>query len=446
MKKILQNKYLIIELSVILMISFLYNLIITPLNYDEIWNYGFAYNISTGLIPYKDFNMVITPLFPFLGSIFMVIFGKNIVVYHIFNSFICTLIFYLIKKQVPRGYYIVYAFLILFSLPNYSLFCVLLLYLLMILEDKKSNDYLVGVVLGLTFLTKQNIGIMLCIPTLFTKDIKKIIKRIIGFLIPNIIFLIYLLISDTLYEFLDYCLFGLSSFAKENLVISDFIKLTIVAIIYLIYKYIKINDIKILYLLCFQILALPLFDTYHVMLSFLPVLGYFLSGLKLKVNITRIAFIIFISIISMNRLKYYVEDIIFYPNNTTVYKYRNLNKNIEKEIIKISDYIVENKDKIFIVNDLAYLLKLEANLKLTKYDLLNDGNLGKNGHLKIIEGIDEFCNSNECIILMCKKEINNNTLSQTNQDIITHVANTYKEIGKISIFTIYGNEGRNEEE
>jgi len=41
------------------------------------------------------------------------------------------------------------------------------------MENKKTNNYVIGIVLGLTFLTKQNIGIMLCIPTIFTKDIKK---------------------------------------------------------------------------------------------------------------------------------------------------------------------------------------------------------------------------------------------------------------------------------
>ena len=35
-------------------------------NLDEIWNFNFARNIANGLIPYKDFNMVQTPLLPFI--------------------------------------------------------------------------------------------------------------------------------------------------------------------------------------------------------------------------------------------------------------------------------------------------------------------------------------------------------------------------------------------
>ena len=44
-------------------------LIIQPNDYDEIWNYGFSYNMASGYLPYRDFNMIITPLFNFLISI-----------------------------------------------------------------------------------------------------------------------------------------------------------------------------------------------------------------------------------------------------------------------------------------------------------------------------------------------------------------------------------------
>jgi len=121
MKKITKIKYLIIELVIV----FLITLININLDNDEIWNYGFAYNISNGLIPYKDFNMIITPLFPFLGSVFLSIFGKSLLVYHIFNTLICTTIFYLIKKLLSNTSYIVYYLFLIISSPNYNLFCVL---------------------------------------------------------------------------------------------------------------------------------------------------------------------------------------------------------------------------------------------------------------------------------------------------------------------------------
>ena len=153
----------------------------------------------------------------------------------------------------------------------------------MTLENRKSNDYIIGIILGLTFLTKQNIGIYLCIPTLFIKDIKKIIKRIIGFIIPNLIILIYLLNNDCLYEFIDYTFLGVSEFAKENLLIRpSCLLIVIISYIYIVYKYIKTKDIKLIYLFCFELLVFPLIEQYHVMIAIIPTLGYFFNTLKLN--------------------------------------------------------------------------------------------------------------------------------------------------------------------
>ena len=79
-KKILNKKYQILEITLIFILTLLFNLICITINGDEIWNYGFAYNIATGLIPYKDFNMIVTPLFPMISAIFMKIFGINIII------------------------------------------------------------------------------------------------------------------------------------------------------------------------------------------------------------------------------------------------------------------------------------------------------------------------------------------------------------------------------
>ena len=59
-EKLKKEKYQILELIIIFILTLLFNLICNKLTNDEIWNYGFIYNISTGLIPYKDFNMIIT--------------------------------------------------------------------------------------------------------------------------------------------------------------------------------------------------------------------------------------------------------------------------------------------------------------------------------------------------------------------------------------------------
>ena len=65
-----------------------FNLFLYSSTLDEIWNYGFSYNILNGVLPYRDFNMVLTPLYSFIMTIPLFIFGNNILVFHIFNVFI----------------------------------------------------------------------------------------------------------------------------------------------------------------------------------------------------------------------------------------------------------------------------------------------------------------------------------------------------------------------
>ena len=86
-----------LTLIVLFIFFLLFNLIISPLNLDEIWSYGFSYNIANGLIPYKDFNMVITPFYSILMALFLKI-NNNILFFHIINSLIPTSILYITHK------------------------------------------------------------------------------------------------------------------------------------------------------------------------------------------------------------------------------------------------------------------------------------------------------------------------------------------------------------
>lgn len=432
------KKYIAIELLCIFIVTLLYNLICNPVILDEIWNYGFTYNIANGLIPYKDFNMVITPFYPFLGALFLIIFGKSLLVYHIFNALICTGIFYFMKITLNKSYYIVYSILLLVSLPNYSLFSILLLYIILYLEDNKNNDFLIGIFIGLTFLTKQNIGIMFILPSILTKKFKQIKNRTIGFIIPNIIFFLYLIITDSLLSFIDYAFLGLSSFAENNILFSMWGTLTIIAIIYLIYQYVITKDIKVLYLLFFQIIAYPIFDTYHVLIPFIPVLGYFLSKLNLVVKVTQVAFIIFISIVFAYNINNILNGNNRFPNDTNVCKMRILDDNTISNIKEVSNYLKENKD-VYIINDKAYVYKLESDIPINKFDLLNDGNLGKDGDIRLIKEIEYKCKEKICTFLMREDEIYDDTLTQTNRQIINYINDNYKKVGKIIDLTIYQN-------
>ena len=128
-----------------------------------------------------------------------------------------------------------------------------------------------------------------------------------------------------------------------------------------------------------------------------------------------------------------------YPNNTDVYKYRKLNSETEDSIELVLNYLKNTEDKVFIIDPYAYLIKLEANIPITKFDLLNNGNLGKNGEKKITKEIDEICKQNKCTFLLNENRLANKKLSQYNQYIYKHIINNYKERDNLFGLTIYKN-------
>lgn len=79
-KKIAQKPFFVNTFYVIFLLMIFSLLIFSrQLNdLDEIWNFSNGLNISNGLVPYKEFNMVATPFSGFLTAVFIFIFGKNL--------------------------------------------------------------------------------------------------------------------------------------------------------------------------------------------------------------------------------------------------------------------------------------------------------------------------------------------------------------------------------
>ena len=176
-------------------------------------------------------------------------------------------------------------------------------------------------------------------------------------------------------------------------------------------------------------MAFPLTEPYHVMIPLIPTIGYFLSTLNLNKKTIIAAFIIFITtIFSVNIYDIYQKKII-YPNTTNQYKYRRLFPGDDIAITNIANYINTIEDELYIISVSSYIIKLEANKHINKYDLLNNGNLGKNGHKKIINEIEENCNKNKCTFLIDINELTGESKTQYNKDIIEYIKNNYYHIG-----------------
>ena len=71
-------------------------------DYDEVWVYNFARCISIGLLPYKDFSIIITPLFPMICGLFLKVFGNEMIVMRILEVISTSVILLMIYKILVR--------------------------------------------------------------------------------------------------------------------------------------------------------------------------------------------------------------------------------------------------------------------------------------------------------------------------------------------------------
>lgn len=263
MKNIL--KYILLFIFFFLCLQFFY----CSFEGDLLYNYGFSYAVSRGEVPYRDFNMIIPPFGAFFYAIPFVLFGSNLIVLNLFQSLLlCILFWFLFRLFEKKAYLFIPLLCIVIPIPfvtslfsGYNFLLLLELVILIYLEKNKSNDYLIGFILGICILTKQTVGFFFCLVSFYYlfRDNKKIFKRIIGFFVPCCIFFVYLLITRSFGSFFDMCLFGMLDFTSSNGTIIDYnFVLYIILIGLLIYRIIKNKkDINNYYGLAFSTVAIP---------------------------------------------------------------------------------------------------------------------------------------------------------------------------------------------
>ena len=436
----LDKRYKSLALIIFLFLLFLlFNLILFPTNLDEIWNYGFSHNLYSGLIPYKDFNMVITPFYPFIMSLGFHIFGSSMLVFHIEHAIIliclCVLLFLLIDK---KAWFIVALMLfpVNVSFPSYNIFLYFLLVLIIYLEKEKKSDYLIGFLLGLCVLTKHSVGLCLLLPSLYyIKDLKKVGRRFLGFIVPLFVFIIYLIITKSIIPFIDLCILGLFDFASENgKAFNIYFLLFIIMIGITIYFIVK--DRKNLvnyYVLAFYSIMIPLFDIYHFMVAFLAFLILILSKVKkdiIKPGLFGISIILFATVLLMDSR---FKSKIIYPNNIKHFEYRFIDYDSILFTNKVNDYIKKNSDREFVfLNSNGYYFRLINDMKISYIDLINAGNFGYNGSDKLLKEIKKRKNS---IFLVDKSELS--PIKQSDKQALNYVIYNGKKIGNIDFFDIY---------
>lgn len=425
------------------------NFVYIAFRMDSYNNYGFSYGIVTGGVPYKELNMIV-PLFGPLFYSTLLFIHKSILVYYFEQSILLTILSYLLFKILDKKAWITITILFLPIIipfayclfPGYNFLILFELILLLYLIDRKKSDKLIGLVAGISIITKQNIGIFIFIVTLLfsIKNKKKLFNRLLYGMIPIGILFIILLLYGNLYEFIDLCFLGMGDFiGNSNINITCFI-ITIILMIIISIKFIKDKNknISYYYLLIYLLVVIPLFDLYHFSLFAYFYVVVFLYNSKIKINKKILPYISFALInificlwvvLSWNRFKDY-----------KIYSYKNfemvlLTKEENKTFTSINKYSKGKRFKIIgTPSDIVFVFA-SNNKKLDSYTVYYNGNFGKDGVNKALKNI---INSKDTYFIVDSTKYKNNKEDiQFLKEVPEYITKNYKCIKKIGDYEIY---------
>lgn len=482
-KNIIKNKRMIVILFIIISVStFAFNVEVG--SNDELWNFSNIYKMTNGETIYKDCNVIITPLFFYLEVLIFKIFGSNYLVFRISNVFIFTMFYILIYnilsklEVVPtrKFLYLISIIALTYGMitsgANYNILAInfALLGVLLILKEK--NNLWQGLIIFLTFMTKQNIGIYYAIGYIIytfidieNKNFLKAIKKMLpSFLITIILlgmYIIYLFLNHNLYSFINYAFLGISEFGSKNFGLDRgfvFYYIIVILIDCIILWMISSKLFKIsrkiknttIILASFSIpmllVAYPLINSYHInlaiILSIIIIIYFFeknfleelLNNSKMKKITIGVNIVCVIGICLMFLLKNINYLQIVGKNPYDIYYGGIIREETQNSIEEMLTYIKQCENDGKEVKVISYKSNLYMNLLKRNngdMDLPFYGNLGREGEDGLIEKIKKLKDTN---LLISKEE---DEKYQESKKVRTYIINNYELIGEIDEFLIY---------
>ena len=308
------------ELVLNLIITFAFATILTilmcnskSLTYDTIWCFHSAQKVANGYTMYTEINTVLTPVFFWIGALFIKIFGNAVTSLYICSGIISGIVIttvYNILKKVDKEksgiLFLAFVCLIIKNIsiiatPSYNMLALLWWFLAIFLElknvsenkNKIRNNIFIGILTALAIFTKQSIGIFTLVSTIIitvfknkVDNVKKIkeelLSKILGVLLVIFPMLIYFILTDSFFAFVNFCIGGLLDFGTQNTIIQIPLTyliiptLTILGIVFSEKTRDKILIILTITQICMTSLILPVSNIYHLVLSMLisiPLLG-----------------------------------------------------------------------------------------------------------------------------------------------------------------------------
>lgn len=477
----------VLILIAIVVVAKVYNV---PLNAgDESYNFLNSHKLANGLTIYKDSNVIQTPLFFYISSIFLSIFGENILVYRTFNLIISAFTFflcYVILKElkVNKKFSLLYTLLIIAFTSsivsggaNYNVlaygFYLLGFYLILKLPRGTFKSIIQGLMIFIVFLTYQKLGVSYFVAIIayeiINKDIKSLFKELLTALLLLIAFIIYLYIQGNLFDFVNYAILGISEFGEKNWAIEGnifsillFLLIPIITFLatIIIIKTIKTrlklkNEKDIINQMCFNfafsictyIIIIPIVNVYHVYLASIlmiinlmyiihflikPIIGE--ESIKTIIN-TIILCIIIVFLVNNGKGLWEYKYSEKYTSKRSPYYGATIDAELDETIKNVSDYIQNNDKNTIVLSTYAPLISLNLNdLDNKDFDLPLRGNLGKNGEKGLIEKIKKLKNTQ---ILLLHETEDEKELYQFAYDVADYIRQNFTYIGQVNKFDIY---------
>ena len=452
---------------------------------DEIWNFQNVYKMYNGFKIYEEINVIITPLFFWIGEAIFHLVGANLCVFRISNCVLMAILFlytYKIfkKLQLPKSVSLLAVFIIMLQqffliiriCFNYNtmalLFFVMGVYYL-INEKTREKIYIQAIITVFIILTKQNIGIYyllgniiyLCISRNSIKaKIKKILQYMSIIFVGGIAFVIYLIWDNNLWNFLNYTFGGILEFADENLIfdisgitfmVSVMIINIVTSVLFIKKKLVseaKIENIKILFIFStmLSILCYPIFNwthiilgTYLIIVNIIYIVYILLKDFKQRIQkiVKIIDGIMIVAMVAFSGFNMYTW-IYMITNDNYPYSWEEpffggmMRKEDFEESEKMIQYIEENEKNVVVLSNKAALYMIPLKRNNGDFDLPFKGNLGIDGEEGLIEKVD---NMEETQFLIYQNE--DEGIYQESEKVKEYVKNTKKYIGEIEGFAIY---------
>ena len=415
---------------------------------DSLTFYSFSHAIKNGQVIYNELNIITTPLYVIYISLGLHIYDNHLM--FIFEqSLLVTIFIYFVRKNLGVKKTLLlfssYLFFIRIFLMTYNFLTLLFIIIIYYLEKKyPSKDYLIGIVIGLSILSRHVIGCMLVIPMLIIcfRDKKKLFRRLVGIFIPCFIFLIYLLINKSLYSFINLCLLGLFDFGSNNTRSTGiYFYLAILIVLFLLFYIFKNKDKKYLYYLpCVFFFAYPIFDLHHfsyllfiLLFCLLDNMNFSFGKFEKPIIITLSLFnvLLFLVILSVN----FNANIIRCDNQgfSLFYTKDAVCKSLKDKAKSFDKYC--SKSKCIIIDGSGMYYKTVKNIKLNYFDVPLYGNFGYDGTNNMIKKVDELNNNYFIIGSICTTD--NNIYNQCNKEVADYIIKNKKYVGKDDELLIY---------